>query len=148
MQSTLKRTWAEIDLDALAYNYNVLCKQMGPNSGFVGVVKADSYGHGSVQVSRVLEELGARYLAISNINEARELRMHGIKLPILQLGSTPADQAMIILANGFTQAIYSERQAKAFSKTSLLVVSSKASCKMPLLSRRSIKIREPRSLCL
>ena len=116
MQSTLKRTWAEIDLDALAYNYNVLCKQMGPNSGFVGVVKADSYGHGSVQVSRVLEELGARYLAISNINEARELRMHGIKLPILQLGSTPADQAMIILANGFTQAIYSERQAKAFSE--------------------------------
>ena len=116
MQSTLRRTWAEIDLDALAYNYNVLCKQMGPDSGFVGVVKADSYGHGSVQVSRVLEELGAKYLAISNINEARELRMAGIKLPILQLGSTPADQALIILANGFTQAIYSEEQALAFSK--------------------------------
>lgn len=116
MQSTLRRTWAEIDLDALAYNYSVLCKQMGPDSGFVGVVKADSYGHGSVQVSRVLEELGAKYLAISNINEARELRMAGIKLPILQLGSTPADQALIILANGFTQAIYSENQAEAFSQ--------------------------------
>ena len=116
MVSTLRRTWAEIDLDALAHNYRVLCERMGPDSGFVGVVKADSYGHGAVQVSRVLEELGAKYLAISNINEARELRMAGIKLPILQLGSTPADQALIIMANGFTQAVYSERQANRFSE--------------------------------
>ncbi len=116
MESTLKRTWAEIDLDALEYNYNVLCKRMGPDCGFVGVVKADSYGHGSVQVSRVLQELGAKYLAISNINEARELRMAGISLPILQLGSTPPNQVPIILANGLTQAVYSEEQAINFSR--------------------------------
>ena len=59
MESTLRRTWAEIDLDALAHNYQTLRRRTGTR--FVGVVKADAYGHGSVQVSRVLEELGADY---------------------------------------------------------------------------------------
>ena len=45
MESTLKRTWAEIDLDALAHNYRALRKQMGPDARFLGVVKADAYGH-------------------------------------------------------------------------------------------------------
>ena len=72
MESTLKRTWAEIDLDALAHNYQTLRQRTGAR--FVGVVKADAYGHGSVQVSRVLEELGADYLAVSSLDEAMELR--------------------------------------------------------------------------
>lgn len=52
MDSTLKRTWAEIDLDALAHNYKTLRDRIGANVKFLGVVKADAYGHGSVQVSR------------------------------------------------------------------------------------------------
>lgn len=116
MNSTLRRTWAEIDLDALAHNYHALCKQMGPKSRFLGVVKADAYGHGSIQVGRTLEELGAGYLAISNIDEARELRLGGITLPILQLGLTPADQTEEILKNRVTQAVYSENAAEAFSR--------------------------------
>ena len=47
---------------------------MGPDSRFLGVVKADAYGHGAIEAARTLEELGAEYLAISNIDEARELR--------------------------------------------------------------------------
>ena len=74
MESTLRRTWAEIDLDALAHNYNVLRKHIGENVKFLGVVKADAYGHGSVQVSRLLQDLGADYLAVSSIDEAIELR--------------------------------------------------------------------------
>ena len=70
MESTLRRTWAEIDLDALAHNYQTLRRRTGTR--FVGVVKADAYGHGSVQVSRVLEELGADYLAVSSLDEAME----------------------------------------------------------------------------
>ena len=72
MESTLRRTWAEIDLDALAHNYQTLRRRTGTR--FVGVVKADAYGHGSVQVSQVLEELGADYLAVSSLDEAMELR--------------------------------------------------------------------------
>ena len=74
MKSTLRRTWAEIDLDALAHNYKTLRKRIGDNVKFLGVVKADAYGHGSVQVSRLLEELGADYLAVSSIDEDIELR--------------------------------------------------------------------------
>ena len=51
MESTLRRTWAEIDLDALAHNYRTLRAHVGPAVKFLGVVKADGYGHGAIQVS-------------------------------------------------------------------------------------------------
>ena len=116
MDSSLRRTWAEIDLDALAENVRILKKQMGGASGFVGVVKADAYGHGAIQVGRVLEELHASYLAISNTDEGRELRQGGIGLPMLELGMTPVEQAEVLLENHITQAIYSEKEAQAFSR--------------------------------
>ena len=116
MESTLKRTWAEIDLDALAHNYRALRAQMEPRSRFLGVVKADAYGHGAIQISRTLEELGAAYLAISSIDEARELRLAGVHLPILQLGLTPSDQTAAVIENSVTQAVWSEASAMAFSQ--------------------------------
>ena len=116
MESTLRRTWAEVNLDTLAYNYETLCKHVGGTSKFVGVVKADAYGHGSVQVCKVLEELGAGYLAVSNMDEGVELRKGGIKMPVLQLGTAPYDQVSVMIANDITQTIYSEDAAKAFSE--------------------------------
>ena len=113
METTLVRTWAEIDFDALAHNYHALRKQMGPHARFLGVVKADAYGHGSVETARTLAELGAEYLAISNVDEARELRLAGIELPILQLGLTPADQIQVILDNRVTQNVWSEEIGRA-----------------------------------
>ena len=65
MESTLRRTWAEIDLDALAHNYHKLRERIGADVKFLGVVKADAYGHGSVQVSHLLQELGACLLYTS-----------------------------------------------------------------------------------
>ena len=116
MDSTLRRTWAEIDLDALAHNYRALRARMGEQSRFLGVVKADAYGHGAVEVSRTLEELGAEYLAVSNLDEALELRQGGVALPILQLGLTPADQTAQAMACRVTQAVWSERAALEFSR--------------------------------
>ena len=116
MESTLKRTWAEIDLDALGHNYRALRAQMGPRARFLGVVKADSYGHGAVHISRELEALGAEYLAISSVDEAQELRRGGVGLPILQLGLTPADQTGAVIKSGVTQAVWSERAAEYFSR--------------------------------
>lgn len=115
MESTLRRTWAEIDLDALAHNYQILRTWMGKGSRFLGVVKADAYGHGAVQVAKVLEELGAEYLAVSDINEARELRHVGICMPILQLGNTPSDQTRLLIANHITQTVHSEAAARRYS---------------------------------
>ena len=59
MKSTLRRTWAEIDLDALAFNYHKIREHIGPQVKFLGVVKADAYGHGAVQVGKKLQALGA-----------------------------------------------------------------------------------------
>lgn len=116
MESTLRRTWAEIDLDALAHNYSRLRRHMGASSRFLGVVKADAYGHGAVEIARTLEELGAEYLAVSNIDEARELRQEGISLPILQLGLTPPEQTEQVLDCHVTQSVYSLRSAREFSR--------------------------------
>ncbi len=112
MQHLLKRTWAEIDLDALEFNYRSLKAAMPEDCGFVGVVKADSYGHGSVMVSKVLQELGAKYLAVSNIEEAIQLRNADIKLPILILGFTPAEFADELADHNITQAVNDVDYAK------------------------------------
>lgn len=121
LESNLRRTWVEIDLDALAHNYTVLRRHMGDHSRMMGVVKADAYGHGAVQVGKVLEELGAGYLAVSDINEARELRHGGICLPILQLGMTPADQTRIMITNHISQTVHSEAAACGFSEAAVQV---------------------------
>ncbi|MBO4854279.1 MAG: alanine racemase [Oscillospiraceae bacterium] len=115
MESTLRRTWAEIDLDALAHNYHTLHRRIGPGVKFLGVVKADAYGHGAIEVSRTLEELGADYLAVSSIDEAMELREHGIAMPILILGYTPPDQVERLIKLHITQAVTSIEAAEAYS---------------------------------
>lgn len=116
MESTLRRTWAEIDLDALAHNYNVLRKHIGENVKFLGVVKADAYGHGSVQVSRLLQNLGADYLAVSSIDEAIELRKNDITMPILILGHTPREQVAELIKYNITQAVTCQAKAIEYSE--------------------------------
>lgn len=115
MDSTLKRTWAEIDLDALTHNYHVLRERVGKDVKFLGVVKADAYGHGSVQVSRLLQELGADYLAVSSIDEAIELRHNNITMPILILGHTPKEQVSQLIKYHITQAVTCKAKALEYS---------------------------------
>ena len=105
MESTLRRTWAEIDLDALAHNYRRLRRHIGPDVRFLGVVKADAYGHGAVQVARTLQDLGADYLAVSSIDEAMELRANGVSMPVLILGHTPKEQVGRLIEHHITQAV-------------------------------------------
>ena len=119
MESTLKRTWSEIDLDALKYNYHILRKKIGPDVKFLGVVKADAYGHGSVMVSRLLEKEGADYLAVSSIDEAMELRVNGIKMPILILGHTPKEQVERLIEYNITQAVTCLSKAEEYSGEAL-----------------------------
>ena len=116
MESTLRRTWAEIDLDALAYNYRALRQRVGADVRFLGVVKADAYGHGAVQVSRTLQELGADYLAVSSIDEAAELRSGGITMPILILGHTPGEQVGRLIDLHITQAVTCQAKALEYSR--------------------------------
>ena len=115
MESTLRRTWAEIDLDALAHNYETLRRRIGAGVKFLGVVKADAYGHGAIQVSRKLEQLGADYLAVSSLDEAKELRRAGIQAPILILGHTPPAMVSQLIQYRITQAVSALAKAEAYS---------------------------------
>ena len=116
METALKRTWAEINLSHLAHNYNVIRRQVGEGVKLLGVVKADAYGHGAVPVARKLEELGAAYLAVSNIDEAAELREGGVTLPILMLGYTPSEQGERIVRLNMTQAVTGLETARAYDE--------------------------------
>ena len=111
----LQRTWAEIDLDALAHNYHQARRKTGAGVRYLGVVKADAYGHGAVQIARKLEELGADYLAVSSLDEARELRGKGVRLPILILGHTPPAMVPELITYGITQTVSAQAKAEEYS---------------------------------
>lgn len=78
----LSRTWAEIDLGAVRHNVSTLKRRAG-NSRLMAVVKADAYGHGSVEVARTAIEAGADSLAVVTVEEGAELRRAGLDVPIL-----------------------------------------------------------------
>ncbi len=82
---------------------------------FLGVVKADAYGHGAVPVAKALETNGADYLAVACLNEALELREAGIRLPILILGNTPPEDVPLLLENDITQTAADADYAAAYS---------------------------------
>lgn len=111
----LRRTWAEINLDALAHNYQKAKELIGPDVIYLGVVKAEAYGHGAIQIARELERLGAGYLAVSSLDEARELRHGGIQMPVLILGHTPPDLVPELLRWDITQAVSAMAKAEAYS---------------------------------
>lgn len=111
----LHRTWAEIDIDALIHNFEIIKKESG-GSKLMAVVKADAYGHSVRNIAPVLEEHGAHAFAVSNIEEAVTLRGCGITRPILILGYTPVSMAAQIYINDITQCVYSPEYAAELSK--------------------------------
>ena len=119
MKQTQTRTWTEIDLSNLEHNYRALRAMLPQGCRFLGVVKADAYGHGAVQVARRLETLGAEYLAVACLDEALELRQAGITTPILILGYTPVERADSLLEGGITQTVYDVDMAKALSDAAM-----------------------------
>ena len=109
------RTWAEVSLDRLAHNYHALRGLTPYGTKFMGLVKADAYGHGAVPIAQKLEELGADYLGVACLAEAVELRQAGVQTPILILGGTPAAYAAELVRYHITQACYDLDYAKALS---------------------------------
>ena len=109
------RTWAEIDLSNLAHNYHTLRGLCPPDCKFLGVVKADAYGHGAVPIAQALQDLGAEMLAVACLDEAIELRRAGIHLPILCLGQTDPQFAPALLEHQITQTVGDLETGEALS---------------------------------
>ena len=115
MEEKKSRTWAEINLDAIENNVNVIRRALPESTRFLGVVKADAYGHGAVPVARRLEECGAAYLAVACLDEALSLREAGITLPILILGATDAKFAPVMAENAITPAVECAEKGRALN---------------------------------
>lgn len=115
MKNVLKRTWAEIDLDALRHNYRLVCENARKDTTIYAVIKADGYGHGAVQVAQALLEEGATHFAVSNLDEAVQLRLEGITCPILLLSYTPPEEAEKLAKYNITQTVVGIAHAKALS---------------------------------
>lgn len=115
MNDLQKRTWAEISLENLRHNYEAIRKSLPAGCRFLGVVKADAYGHGALPVSRLLQEAGADYLAVSCLDEALELRRGGITMPILILGHTPCEYTGTLIEEKITQTVTCLAKALEYS---------------------------------
>lgn len=112
----VKRTWAEISLNAIEHNYNVIRNKVADDTKVCCVIKADSYGHGAVELSQIYEKLGADFFAVSNIDEGIEIRKSGSKLPIVILGYTPVSEAENLAEYDISQAVFSLEYAKELSE--------------------------------
>lgn len=115
MKEILRRTWAEIDLDAAAHNFEVVRSAVKPGVKLCAVIKADAYGHGAVRMAKEYEALGVDWFAVSNLEEALQLRLSGITTPILVLGYTPAEEAKNLAARQISQCVYSLEYAQELS---------------------------------
>jgi len=115
MQRLTMRCWAEISLDNLAHNFQVLKAGLPDTCRVMGVVKANGYGHGAVSIGRELVDMGVDYLGVACLNEAIELRSGGLTAPILILGYTDNSFAEDLYLYGLTQTVYDYDSAAALS---------------------------------
>lgn len=110
-----KRTWAEVDLDAIAHNMREIRKITNPNAQIMAVVKADAYGHGFMETAKTLLENGADRLAVAVLQEGKQLRSRGVDVPILILGASSADDAEDLINFDITPNVFDYDFAKALS---------------------------------
>ena len=110
-----KRTWAEVDLDAIAQNMREIRKITNPSSQIMAVVKADAYGHGFLEVTRTLLENGADRLAVAVLQEGKQLRSRGVTVPILILGASGLGSIEDLINFDITPSVFTYEFAKALS---------------------------------
>ena len=109
-------TWAEIDLDNLAFNFRSVRDFVGHEIKYMAVVKADAYGHGAIECARRLEAEGADWFGVALPEEGVELRRAGIRKLILCLGGFWDGQAEIALNYNLTPVIYQVERARVLNE--------------------------------
>lgn len=115
MNSLLVR--AEIDLKAIAHNIKELRRITHPDARLMGVVKANGYGHGAIEVARCALQNGAEVLGVARIEEGIQIREAGIEVPILIFGYTLPELTADLLEYDLTQTVYTYTSAQVLSQT-------------------------------
>lgn len=113
-----RRTWAEIDLDALEGNVRTIA-ELSRGKEIIAVVKANAYGHGAVPCSRTLNEMGVTHFAVSNLREARILTEGGVKGDIIIFGYCDVPSVMESLDKGYIFTVGSTEYAEELSEAAL-----------------------------
>jgi alanine racemase len=109
-------TWAEIDLNNLAANFNQIKQRVSPTARVMAVVKADAYGHGAVECARRLAREGADWFGVALPEEGIELREAGITQPILCLAGYWPGQAAACIRHGLTSVVYRLEMIEALNQ--------------------------------
>ncbi|WP_413291582.1 alanine racemase [Bdellovibrio sp. HCB337] len=111
-----RRTFAEINLDHIAHNFEAL-KQAFPQAPFLcPMVKANAYGHGDVAVARCLEQVGAKHLGVCLIEEGLLLRRGGVKAEILVFRGFDREGAEQMIQHNLTPVVASWDQLEAIQE--------------------------------
>ncbi len=108
--------WAEISLSALAENYRVIARHVGPDITPCCVIKCDAYGHGVIESARALEEAGAVWLGVTSTEEGIAVREAGVKLPILVMTGFWRGEEEALLRHSLTPAIATAEHIAALER--------------------------------
>lgn len=109
-----RRTWATVNLAAAKENIIKIRKIVGHSCALMSVVKADAYGHGASEIAKAIGDY-SDFFAVSNIDEAVQLRNAGINKPVLILGYTPPHSMNLLAEYGITQTVFSYEYGKTLS---------------------------------
>ena len=113
--AALRPTWAEIDLDRIRDNVEILRARLHPGARLMAVVKADAYGHGAAPVALAALEAGASHLGVAILEEGTALRRAGVAAPLAVLGWTPRERAADVVAAGLEQTVFDLEDASALA---------------------------------
>lgn len=109
------RVYARVNLDHVIFNIQSMKRRLSPGTGIIGVVKADGYGHGAAPVALALAPYVAGY-GVAAIDEALQLRRHGITKPVLVLGVTHESRYEDLLEKDITATVFTMEQALPLSR--------------------------------
>ncbi len=113
------RTWAEINLDAIANNIKQIKKALNKDTKLMAIVKADAYGHGFFEVAKTVAKSGADAFAVATVDEALQLRKSGFNIPVLILGVIFKDDVEKIIENEIMPVVFGNNFAKFISDTAV-----------------------------
>ena len=108
-----------VDLAVLRKNVRLLRESLPAGTGLLAVVKADAYGHGMVQVAREALHAGAMHLAVALVEEGVALRSSGIGAPVLVLGATSYEEALLGVEHGLTITVCDADMVRAVEKAAV-----------------------------
>ncbi len=119
-----QRARIEINLKNLAYNFHQIRQLVSRNVKIMGVVKANAYGHGVIEIVKKLVDEGVHSLCVATLNEAIEIRTVGVKIPILVIEPIPSGVAAEIITYQISPAVFTMDIARELSKEALRLNSS------------------------